>query len=184
MNRTVIKYALILGLFSVVSATLLAITHNVTAKPIARAVRLDFLAGLKSVLPEFDNEPDSDSLQIDGHTVYVAKKSGAVVGYACESVSRNGYGGDIKVIVGATPDDRIYSVAVLDHSETPGLGDKITSDAFLNKFRGHYLDKKHAVKKDGGSIDQFSGATVSPRAVTEAVNAAVSVLRKAVGGGE
>lgn len=176
MKSDILRYALVLGIITVVAATVLAGVYNVTKDPIAEAVRQDFLTGLRVVLPPFDNAPDEDLYMADNTTIYVAKMGGEVVGYACEGVSRSGYGGPITVIVGATPEGAIYSVTVVSHTETPGLGDKIKNPDFLAGFKGESLAKKFSVQKDGGDIDQFSGATISPRAVCEAVNTAAEAL--------
>jgi electron transport complex protein RnfG len=72
--------------------------------------------------------------------------------------------------VGVKPDGEIISIGVLEQKETPGLGSKITEDWFIDQYKGKSLDNaKWAVKKDNGDFEQISGATISPRAVTNAV---------------
>ena len=181
MKDGVLRYAFVLGAVAVISAVLLVYSDDLTKGLIKEAERRDFLAGLNAVLPEFDNQPDIDAINIDNRTVYVAKKGGMVVGYAVEAVSKKGYGGDVAVIVGAKPDATIYGVTVARHTETPGLGDKIKTAAFTRLFSGRSLTESYAVKQDGGDIDSFSGATISPRAVCEAINKASAVLNEAIG---
>lgn len=175
-------YALILGFIASLTAAVLAFTHNSTKERIAYELRQDFLAGLNAVLPEYDNFPDEDALQIDGYSVYTAKKNGQTVGYAVQTVSSKGYSGDIIVVTGSLPDGMINGVTVVKHTETPGLGDKITDAAWLSSFHQD-LSTVFAVRSDDGNIDQFSGATISPRAVCDAVNTAAAVLKKAVEAG-
>lgn len=178
MNAT-LKYALVLGIIATIAASVLAMTNSVTAAPIAEAYRQDFLKGLVAVLPEFDNNPDEEVLQLEGYTVYVAKKGSEAVGYAVQMSSMLGYSGEISVLVGADNAGKISGITILKHAETPGLGDKINGPAWQATFVGGALDKTYAVKKDGGDIDSFSGATISPRAVCEAVSAAGKILMEA-----
>ncbi|HQJ09792.1 MAG TPA: RnfABCDGE type electron transport complex subunit G, partial [Deltaproteobacteria bacterium] len=84
--------------------------------------------------------------------------------------SDRGYSGDIRIMVGIEPTGKIISIAVTDQKETPGLGSKITEGWFLNQYKGKSLQNaKWKVKKDGGDFEAISGATISPRAVTDAV---------------
>ena len=171
-----LHYPLVLGLITFLAALGLAGVEELTREPIAEALRQDFLKGLNTVLPVFDNEPDMDVVEVDGATVYVGRLSGEITGYAVNASSMKGYGGEIRVIVGVDARGNITGVEVLTHRETPGLGDKITTENFLNLFKGRSINETYRVKADGGDIDQFSGATISPRAVTEAVNKAVEIL--------
>ena len=103
--------------------------------------------------------------------IYFAKKNGNVSAYAYETTAPDGYSGDIRLLVGLDLKGEILGVRVIEHHETPGLGDKIElriSNWILNFT--HQSIKEHnlsewAVKKDGGKFDQFSGATITPRAV-------------------
>ncbi len=103
--------------------------------------------------------------------IYFAKKDGNVSAYAYETTAPDGYSGDIRLLVGLDPKGEILGVRVIEHHETPGLGDKIElriSNWILNftyqSINEHNLSE-WAVKKDGGKFDQFSGATITPRAV-------------------
>ena len=103
--------------------------------------------------------------------IYFAKKGGNVSAYAYETTAPDGYSGDIRLLVGLDPKGEILGVRVIEHHETPGLGDKIElriSNWILNfthqSINEHNLNE-WAVKKDGGKFDQFSGATITPRAV-------------------
>lgn len=89
--------------------------------------------------------------------------------------SARGYSGEIQVLLGVDPEGRILGVRVIRHTETPGLGDKIElakSDwvlAFNGRSLGDPPPERWAVKKDGGVFDQFTGATITPRATVKAV---------------
>ena len=103
--------------------------------------------------------------------IYFAKKDGNVSAYAYETTAPDGYSGDIRLLVGLDLKGEILGVRVIEHHETPGLGDKIElriSNWILN-FTHQSINERNlsewAVKKDGGKFDQFSGATITPRAV-------------------
>ena len=103
--------------------------------------------------------------------IYFAKKDGNISAYAYETTAPDGYSGDIRLLVGLDPKGEILGVQVIEHHETPGLGDKIElriSNWILN-FTHQSINENNlsewAVKKDGGKFDQFSGATITPRAV-------------------
>ncbi|MBP6763361.1 MAG: RnfABCDGE type electron transport complex subunit G, partial [Rubrivivax sp.] len=105
---------------------------------------------------------------------YRARRGGRVTGVAFETHGR-GYSGDIRVLLGVAADGRLLGVRVLQHAETPGLGDKIEAarSDWITRFKGLSLgdppEAKWAVKKDGGQFDQFAGATITPRAVVACV---------------
>jgi len=92
-----------------------------------------------------------------------------------ESVAPDGYSGSIRLLVGVTPDGRLLGVRVLQHQETPGLGDAIEErrSDWIRSFDGRSLGRppmaRWKVRKDGGDFDQLTGATVTPRAVVAAV---------------
>ncbi|MCA1927205.1 MAG: RnfABCDGE type electron transport complex subunit G [Calditerrivibrio sp.] len=161
---------IVLGIFSIVAAFLLSMTYQGTKDKIEEAYRQELIKALNIILPPHDNQPDKDTINIDDKTVYVAKKDGKLVGIAFKTLSSKGYSGDIDVLVGVETNNRIYGIEILRHAETPGLGSKIETDKFKQSFKGLTASDKIAVKKDGGIIDQFSGATISPRAVCEAVS--------------
>ncbi len=178
MKNSNFKMVIILALISLIAALLLSTVYSVTKKPIEEAYRQEFIKGLKIVLPGFDNEPDREFKTIDNRKVYIAKKGGKVVGYALRSSSLNGFSGLIEVLVGVDVKGKVTGIEILKHAETPGLGSNIESDWFKKEFKGLTAADNIAVKKDGGNIDQFSGATISPRAVCEAVKSGLEFLKK------
>lgn len=175
------KLVLVLTLICLVAAAALSQVERVTREPIAQALREEKLKAIRNVLPKYDNEPDKESVSIvvgkddSGNDIekeyYIAKMGDDVVGVAFEGSSSEGYGGNIVVMIGVDPEDTINGIEVIKHAETPGLGSKITGSDFLSHFKGRNLENtKWAVKKDGGDIDQITGATISPRAVVSAVD--------------
>lgn len=180
MQNNTFKMVLILTFITCISAVLLSYVHSVTKEPIAEAYRQEFIRGLKAVLPEFNNEPDVDVREVKGRKLYMAKKEGELIAYAMRTVSEKGYSGKIVVLIGVDLAGKLTGVEILQHSETPGLGDRIQSSEFKNSFKGLTIKDKITVKKDGGVIDQFSGATISPRAVSEAVSVGLDFITKEI----
>ena len=158
--------------------------------------RLKTIRSLKSVLPPTNNDIVSDFVEIDGGKdqkgnpvktiLYRGKMDGQLVGTAFSVVAHDGYSGDIYLMIGVAPDRTITGVEIIAHKETPGLGDKIGKESWRGEFKGKAIESKTAigssfldVKKDGGGIDQFSGATISPRAVVKAVKAGLKIYESA-----
>jgi Na+-translocating ferredoxin:NAD+ oxidoreductase subunit G len=127
-------------------------------------------------VPEFNNNPSTDSYKVlsgkDSLTFYNAKLNDELVGTAVETFTMNGFSGLIKLMVGFAPDGTIIDIAVLEHLETPGLGDKIEKGKsnFSVQFTGkNPSDFKLAVKKDKGDVDAITASTITSRAYCEAV---------------
>lgn len=168
-----------LGLVALVTSALLALAAAATGPAIQAAEKRDLIASLTQVLPGgFDNDLLADTVTVEGPTgeitVYRARQGADVDGVAFR-VSAQGYAGPVVCLLGIDPRGQILGVRVLKHSETPGLGDKIepTKDDWINGFAGKALgnppSERWGVKKDGGDFDQFSGATITPRAVVKAI---------------
>ena len=106
------------------------------------------------------------------HELYTAKKDDKVTGFIFHYYTHKGYSGDIELLTGTDRDGTVRRVQVLKHQETPGLGDQVEEGKsdWLKSFRGKSLGNAvFKVKKDGGDFDSFTGATITPRAITEAV---------------
>ncbi|AEI15093.1 electron transport complex, RnfABCDGE type, G subunit [Flexistipes sinusarabici DSM 4947] len=180
MKDSNFKMVLILCTVAAVAAFVLSLVNMVTREKIQQEYRQEFLNGLNAILPEYDNEPDKNFSKIKDKNIYIAKNDNKTVGYAIKSISSKGYSGDIVVLVGVKPDGRINGIEILRHAETPGLGAKITEESWQKSFDNLTVNDGIAVKKDGGIIDQFSGATISPRAVCEAVEKGLKFINKNV----
>ena len=114
------------------------------------------------------------ALDSDIQAVYTVKLNGEVVGY-CVNVIGKGFGGDMSLMVGYQPDKSIRGVSIVSHAETPGVGSKVGDAAHLSQYVG--LSGELTISKRGDAdITAISGATISSKAVHEAVNRAGEVL--------
>lgn len=180
---------MILTLFviTLVSATALSVVYDMTKGPIEESKKAKTVAALAGVLPGFDNNPAENvkTISMDGlpAKVYTAQKGSEAVGYAIETITKNGFSGEIKLMVGFLPDGEIKNVEVLEHNETPGLGSKMTDpgNPLIVSLEGkNPADLKMQVKKDGGDIDVITASTISSRAYTDAVDRAYRVFQTVV----
>ncbi len=172
---------MVISLFLVtfISSASLGTVYELTKVPIAEAAIKAKNTAISTVLPEFDNDPYQQSFKVpsdmDSLTFYPATKNGELVGMAVETYTMKGFNGFILLMVGFTPDGTIHSVAVLEHQETPGLGEKIQSDksGFALQFEGkNPAEFKLQVKKDKGDIDAITASTITSRAYADAVQRA------------
>lgn len=178
---------LALGSVTLLSAFSLGYVYEWTLEPIATAKREKQLRAINAVV-EFDNDPLAEAFRVsegrrveddpDALVFYPAKKAGNIESYAVKTYSDQGYSGRIEVMVGLNLDGMIREVQILAHRETPGLGSKISAPEFLEQFVNKYPDKFNLkVTKDGGQVDGISGATISSRAIGEAVQVAYDQLQ-------
>jgi len=176
--------SLVLASFGFIGTLLIAGTEAITHDRIAENHRQLLLKSLHTLVPadKMDNDPYKDQILItaprlgkESIPVYRVRKKGKPVAVILSPTAPDGYSGSIKLLVGIYLDGTLAGVRVNSHRETPGLGDAIEaqrSDWILD-FNGkslHNLSKKEwAVKRDRGHFDQFTGATITPRAVVNAV---------------
>jgi len=188
LTQSITKNSLILGAFALVTAGILAVTHINTKDKIAKAERKAAQAALLEILPAntHDNDlltdtwliPESMASGLNIPTpakIHIARQNGISNAVIIPSIASDGYSGDIKFIVGVKKSGQIAGVRVLSHKETPGLGDKVDLKksnwilSFDNKSLANPTIEHWKVKKDGGKFDQFTGATITPRAVVQQV---------------
>jgi electron transport complex protein RnfG len=176
---------LVLSVFAVIGTTLVGISYQSTAERIAQNERDALLRRMAEILPadRYDNDLllDTSELLAPAHlgsrptTVYRARKEGRPVAAVLSPVTASGYAGDIALIVGIYADGTVAGVRVIRHKETPGLGDKIEVERspWIRGLSGTSIGNpplaRWKVKRDGGDFDQFTGATITPRAVVAAV---------------
>lgn len=177
--------ALILAGFSVVGAGLVAVTYTSTKDIIAKAQQAALETSLNQLVPadRYDNRVVEDAIEVVAPewlgtnqpvTVYRARKNGQPVALFATPYAPDGYSGPIQLLIGVYADGTLAGVRVLAHKETPGLGDGIDEkrSPWILAFAGKSLENpplEHwKVKKDGGAFDQFTGATVTPRAIVKA----------------
>lgn len=162
----------------VVCTLLLATTNIFTRAPIAQAERQALMSALMQVLPEHKNDPirDTRNITLAGdkkptNFYFSRNATGTINAIAWQVTAPDGYSGSIHILMAVHPDGSVNAIRVTGHKETPGLGDGITKNQpWLDSFSDKSLANANwAVKKDGGDFDQFTGATITPRAVVKAV---------------
>lgn len=178
---------MVVTLFAVclVAAAVLGGLYALTKEPIEAAQVAKINAAIGGVVPEFDNAPSDEKFTVEANgktsVVYPAKKGNEIVGYAVEASSSAGFGGNITLMVGFTPDGSIVNTSVISHAETPGLGAKISESEshFVTQFQGTNPGDpafKFAVKKDGGSFDAITASTITSRAYIDVLNNAYNAF--------
>ncbi|MFP4155195.1 MAG: electron transport complex subunit RsxG [Halothiobacillaceae bacterium] len=193
--RQVVITAALLATFTVAGVTLVALTRESTVDRIESNEREMMLARISAVLKpgSYDNDPVEDRFVIVDPAALGWRAGFEPVGYRARLGDRitsvvlpvnapEGYGGDINLLVGVTAEGVVSGVRVTRHRETPGLGDPIEAEKsdWILGFEGKSLDNPQngwAVRKDGGQFDQFTGATITPRAVVNGVYRALQYAR-------
>ncbi|MBE6991764.1 MAG: RnfABCDGE type electron transport complex subunit G [Ruminococcaceae bacterium] len=168
----VLKLGVILFLICAITAGLLGFVNSITEDRIAEITAEKTAKAMSTVLPAdaYDEVEytGSDALVV---TAYKASTGGSPVGYVVE-VTPSGFGGTIDMVVGVDMNGAVTGVDIIDMSETSGLGANASKASFREQYIGG--TGNFAVSKDGGTIDALTGATVTSRAVTSGVNAAVA----------
>ena len=181
MKSTLFNMVMVLFVITLLASAGVGAVHMITEEPIAEARVKATREALKQVLPEFDETEDT-ALTVENLpvTVHTASEGGRVVGYAVESMTKNGFSGVIRLMVGFAPDGQILNIRVLEQAETPGLGTKMVDagNSLEKSFVGRNpAQMKLGVKKDGGDVDALTAATISSRAYVDAVSRVRTVLR-------
>jgi electron transport complex protein RnfG len=189
-----VRSALLLGVVAVLGTALLASVDRLTRDRIVDQQRRAVLRQLNQIIPPalYDNALHDDSIELfepeffhhkKPLTVYRARREGQPVAAIFRLVAADGYNGDIELLVGVDHDGVLLGVRITAHRETPGLGDAIELDKndWVLGFDGRSLGNPPAsawkVRKDGGEFDQFTGATITPRAVVTAVRRSLEFHR-------
>mgnify|MGYP000876421018 CR=1 FL=1 len=175
--KDTLKLIIVLTAICSVSSALLAAVYSKTKEPIAAALETRTAKAAANVMPADASAPEK---RVVGDTAFfIAKKGDTLAGVAVEGRSKNGYGGDIALMVGIGADGTLVNYEVVQASETPGLGTKMTSDAFRVPLRGKPVKSAWRVKKDGGDVDAITAATISSRAALECIRDAIAKYEKA-----
>lgn len=183
------KNGLLLGVFALGTTSIIALTYALTHDRIAQARERQLLSTLNQVIPKqmHDNDLHLDCLRVaadpllgeKAQRVFRSRLLENNTAIAIETTAPDGYSGAIDLVVAVNIENFILGVRTINHKETPGLGDKIdhrVSDwifDFENKQYNDDTEQRWQVKKDGGQFDQFTGATITPRAVITAVKNAI-----------
>lgn len=181
MKSTLVNMTSVLFGITLVASAGVGVVNMITEEPIALAKEAATKSALTEVLPAFEST-EEQTLTIDELpiTVYTARNGGEVAGYAVQTMTKQGFNGVVRLMVGFTPDGEVVNVNVLEQSETPGLGTKMADEGnvLLGSIQGQKLENKKlvggklAVTKDGGDVDALTAATISSRAYVDAVNRA------------
>lgn len=183
-----------IGIFAIVTAGVIAVTQVATQERIAENIEAAEAKALYQILPpSLDNElhehrlalktPASELGLNQPRYAWQAIVDGEVRSVILPAIAPDGYSGDIGLLIGINRDGSLAGVRVTAHKETPGLGDKVelAKSNWLEGFVGQSMtgpnDSSWAVKKDGGRFDQFTGATITPRAVVNAAGRAIQYFR-------
>lgn len=177
--------AAVLGLFALLGLGLVTLVHDHTQSQIAANERAMRLRTLGVLIPagSFDNDLLADTITVHARalgvdqpvTIYRARQGGEPVAAVLSPVAPDGYNGAIALLVAIRKDGSLAGARVLGHRETPGLGDLIDADksdwilGFEDRSLENPPEHRWKVKRDGGEFDQFTGATITPRAVVKAV---------------
>jgi len=190
MNRArhpVIRSGILLGLIALLGTALLAAVNALTHERIIEQEKLRVLQQLNAVVPvaSYNNDLLEDRIEITDEAffrhpapiaIYRARMDDQTVAALMIVTAPDGYNGDIRLLIGIDNNGTVLGVRVVSHRETPGLGDPIEIErsdwilGFNDKSLFNTQTSDWAVKRDGGEFDQFTGATISPRAVVRAVH--------------
>lgn len=196
LKKSIRKNALILALFAMASTALVSIVYQLTKEKIASEVERVMNQQLNKLVAseKYDNSPTSDCIIVMNHSrinqvsvnkIHRMRKNNEPIALVFSSTAHDGYSGDINLLIAFSHNDqphqnrpqqdRLLGIEILNHRETPGLGDKIDSNKsnWLQQFENIELtnisEKSWRVKKDGGDFDALTGATITPRATINAI---------------
>ena len=176
-----------LAIISFGASAILGGVYVLTKKPIEDAAELKKTNAIKEVLPQNNNMKIGEAVEItlDSYSekfiVYPAFENDKLIAVAVETFDNNGYGGQIKSMVGFDAEGNIVNYAILAMSETPGLGEKVTSWFKTKRNNQDIRGKKPSeesfkVSKDGGEIDAITASTITSRAFLASVKTAYNVF--------
>ena len=183
MKSTLLNMVSVLAGICLVASACVGAVYTITAEPIANAKAQATIDALNNVLPEF-GENSAEEMTVGGLpvVVYTASTAGDVVGYAVETMTKEGFGGVVRMMVGFLPSGEVNNVNVLEQAETPGLGTKMCDEGnpLVTSFKGkNPADMNMTVTKDGGDVQALTAATISSRAYVDAMSRAYEAYKTA-----
>jgi len=194
-KKNILITTAVLIAFAASGAALVGLTFTQTEEDIKYNEKLTLLRQLNNIIPAdaYNNDLLADTITLKPNQLlgtkepslaYRARKDGQDIAVVISSFAPNGYNGPIQMLVGVYNDGRLAGVRVVKHRETPGLGDAVSTThsdwilGFNNKSLSNPEEKYWKVKRDGGIFDQFTGATITPRAVVKAIHNALLYFNK------
>ncbi|WP_445945696.1 electron transport complex subunit RsxG [Shewanella sp.] len=192
-NNPVSKNAALLAIFALLCTGFVAVVNSLTVDTIAEQQRKHLASVLDQLVPHKMHDDNlsqrctlvtSPELGSDAPlSAYLIERDNTLLAIAIEAIAPDGYNGEIKLILAVDEHNTLLGVRTLSHQETPGLGDKIElrKSPWVLNFAGKVFsqdDKSWKVKKDGGQFDQFTGATITPRAYIKAIARALSFVEQ------
>lgn len=189
------KPVLTLALLAAALTVLMVLIAGITRERIVHNEQAWISQRLDALVPPatHDNDLLDDSIAVRSPDllgtaqpvrIYRARRGGVPVAAVIRAIAPDGYRGPIELLVAIAPDSRLIGVQVIRHNETPGLGDAFESRDvhWLDRFRGRSLTdpptQRWTVRRDGGDFDAFTGATITPRAIIEAVRNALDYYQR------
>ncbi|MXP67413.1 electron transport complex subunit RsxG [Pantoea sp. Aalb] len=186
MIKKIYKNTLILCIFAIITSSITAIIYYITKPIINQQNTLEQKKIFDEIIPNnlYDNNLIQECYLLKNrsvfgndipHRFYLARKDNIPIAAVIESSTPDGYSGTIHMLISTDFQGQVFGVRVIEHHETPGLGDKIqlSISNWINNFKNKIVhginDNDFAIKKDGGKFDQFTGATITPRAVVNAI---------------
>jgi electron transport complex protein RnfG len=175
--KELLKLSLILAIICCGAALALGCVYELTKDPIAEQQRLKKQRAVKAVFPKLPLGQDAEGVPVQlcdnaspstCREIFLLTAEERLCGTALETRAA-GYNGPIDCMVGILPDGTLSAITIISHTETPGLGANITRQSFCSQFFGLTEPESLELKKNGGTIDQVTGATISSEAVLQAV---------------
>jgi Na+-translocating ferredoxin:NAD+ oxidoreductase subunit G len=193
LTPAISKNAKILALFAIACTAAVGLVHLLTKDRIELQAQQQLIQQLNEIIQvkRHDNEmfrdciiaPEDNNTDLVIDVIYRARLNNVPTAAAIKTVAPDGYSGNIELLIAINTDGSVSGVRTLLHKETPGLGDKIElrKSDWITKFAGKKLldnnDNRWAVVKDGGMFDQFTGATITPRAVVNTVRKTIDYFQ-------
>lgn len=181
LDSTLLNMFVVLTAVALISAGALGFTYSKTKPVLDELKRQQQVEAVSAVIDGFDNQPIEEVYTVEDYPnveLYPAMSNGQRIGTAVRTYTEEGYGGSIQMMVGFDADGVITGLTVLEHAETPGLGAKITESDFKEQFEGFDPSSSElAVAKDGGDVDAVTAATISSRAVCDALQRAYDAVK-------
>ena len=175
LSSSLTNMVIAMTVVAIFAGTILGFSYQITKTPIQEAKDNRKLEAIREVIgTEFNNNPFAERIEIaNGIELYPARLDSKITSIAIKSYSNNAFSGRIELIIGFMLDGTINGYKVIEQKETPGLGSKITEHKFSSQFKGlNPIDKTFKVRQDGGEIDAITSATISSRAVIDAISRA------------